>query len=94
MTLNFCHEPIKQNLIRKENMREDYRALMKTRPELFKDGLIHIVTDEKIIREFEEETGRTIGIIYVSPYNMMVVDLVYIEEGKYFAYERLIPAVA
>ena len=74
--------------------RTDYYELMSVRPELFEDGVIHIVKDEEIISEFEKNAGRQIGIVYKSAYNMVLVDLVYIEEGKYFAYERLVPTVA
>lgn len=75
-------------------MKNDYKELMKSRPELFEDGVIHIVKDEETIAQYEKETGRDIGIVYKSAYNMVLVDLVYIEEGKYFAYERLVPTVA
>ena len=74
---------------------ERYKELVKERPEMFvNSGTIHIVMDEFIVEEFERETGRTIGVCYESPYNIMVVDLVYEVEGKYFAYERLLPAVS
>lgn len=73
---------------------ERYIKLQKERSYLFEDnGLIHIVTDEEVIIEFQKRNNRKIGVIYESAYNMLVVDLVYQEEGKYFAYERLVPAV-
>lgn len=71
-----------------------YFELVKTRPELFEDGTIHIVLDDSIIEKFEDETNKQIGVVYHSAYNMVLVDLVFIEEGKYFAYERLVPTVA
>lgn len=71
-----------------------YLELQKERPALFVDnGLIHIVTDEAIVMDFQEKNNRKIGVVYESAYNMLVVDLVYEEEGRYFAYERLVPAV-
>ncbi len=73
---------------------EQYLSLMEKRPEAFADtGNIHIVTDPAIVEKFQKNTGRTIGVVYSSPYHLMVVDLVYEQEGKYFAYERILPAV-
>ena len=72
-----------------------YKELQTERPALFADnGPIHIVWDETIVEKYEKEHNRKIGVLYESPYNMLVVDLVYETEGRYFAYERLIPAVA
>lgn len=72
-----------------------YKKLQEERPTLFADnGPLHIVWDEDIVAAYEKEHHRKIGVLYESPYNMLVVDLVYETEGKYFAYERLIPSVA
>lgn len=71
-----------------------YLSLIQDRPEAFADtGSIHIVTDPAVVATFQEKTGRTIGVVYNSPYHLMVVDLVYEQEGKYFAYERILPTV-
>lgn len=71
-----------------------YLELKNDRPALFIDnGSIHIVLDETIVAEYQEKNNRKIGVVYESAYNIMVVDLVYEEEGKYFAYERLVPTV-
>lgn len=71
-----------------------YKKLIEERPELFQNsGRIKIVTDEEIVSEFERKNGKTIGVCYESAYNILVVDLVYEVEGKYFAYERILPAV-
>lgn len=73
---------------------EQYLSLIKERPESFADtGNIHIVTDPVAVAKFQEQSGRKIGVVYKSPYHLMVVDLVYIQEGHYFAYERILPAV-
>ena len=40
---------------------------------------------------FIEQSGKDIGIMYDSPYNTLVVDLVKDADGNEFAYERLIP---
>lgn len=78
-----------------------YLQLMQERPEVFRnEGAgnltacpLEIVTDLESICEFENETNRQIGLLYKSPYSMLVVDLVRTPEGKCFDYERLIPAV-
>lgn len=71
-----------------------YLELVKERPEAFANtGKINIVTDENIVADFQNKTNRKIGVLYESAYSIVVVDLVYEEEGKYFAYERILPAV-
>lgn len=71
-----------------------YVQLKSKRPELFSNnGPIKIVTDEEIIREYEEKHNRKIGVVYESAYNMLLVDLVYEYEGQYYAYERVVPMV-
>lgn len=68
-----------------------YLELMAQRPEEFRNsGTIHIVTDPAIVRAYQEKTGTVIGVCYESPYTILVVDLVYEQEGEYFAYERLL----
>lgn len=72
-----------------------YKELIRERPKCFQNtGSIHIVTDESIIVEYQEETGKTVGVVYESNFNMMVCDLVYVVPGKYFIYERVLPTVA
>lgn len=69
-----------------------YFKLMKEHPKKFENsGSLYIVTDKNIIREYIKKTGKRIGVLYESPYRMMVVDLVYNEPGQYFTYERLLP---
>lgn len=69
-----------------------YIELKEERPELFKnEGVINIVLDEAIVENYQIENDIKIGVVYDSPYNMMVVDLVYNEEGVYYSYERVIP---
>lgn len=71
-----------------------YLELKNERPDIFaNNGSIHIVLDETIVAEYQEKNNRKIGVVYESPYNILIVDLVYEEEGEYFAYERLVPAV-
>ncbi|MEE3450845.1 MAG: NUDIX domain-containing protein [Acutalibacteraceae bacterium] len=45
------------------------------------------------MKQFCQKTGRTIGVVYRSNYNLMVVDLVRDAQGNVFAYERVMPAV-
>ena len=58
---------------------------------MFTGRELEIIFDEKIIKEFEAETGREIGISYESPWRYMLVDLVRNREGKLFAFERVVP---
>ena len=71
---------------------EEYLALMERRPELFSQSdRITIETDPEKIRKFTEESGKKIGVVYKSSYNMLVTDLIRREDGSYYIYERLIP---
>lgn len=69
-----------------------YFKLMEAYPQEFvNSGTLHIVTDKRIIRDFVRRTGNRIGVLYESPYRMLVTDLVYNEPGQYFTYERMFP---
>jgi len=73
-----------------EDCWSDYEALILHRPELFRTSeLLPIVTDKEQARAFHKRTGQCIGVIYKSPYHILLVDLI---DGKY-TYERLIPAM-
>ena len=70
-----------------------YRELMTERPELFlQSDMLNIISDSVAVSEFSEKSGKTIGVVYESPYSLLVVDLVEDVNGKRFAYERLVPA--
>lgn len=72
---------------------ERYKKLMLERPEEFRPsekGLLQIVTDSETIKRYEQETGRKIGVVYESPYHLMVVDLIYGGDDKYYTYERIL----
>lgn len=73
----------------------DYQELMESRPEAFADtGSIHIITDPAEVKRFQEQNkDRKIGVVYNSPYHLMVVDLVHGQEGKPYAYERVLPKI-
>lgn len=69
-----------------------YFELMEERPEEFAnlDPSIEIeLNHDKIIEA--SNSGMNIGVVYESPYHLMVVDLIKGENGCY-TYERLIPA--
>lgn len=70
-----------------------YQKLIVERPHHFISCKeLEIITDETKVTDYENTTGKTIGVTYESEYRIMVVDLVY--DGKtYFAYERLLPAI-
>lgn len=68
-----------------------YLKLMEERPAAFQDSeQIRIITDPETVMEFIERTGRTIGVLYQSPFSILVVDLVRDAGGEVFAYERLL----
>ena len=75
---------------------------MKERPQLFAhNSSLEIVTDEETVDSFVEKTGRPLGVVYESPYHLMVVDLVCNGEedreggrdAGLHTYDRLLPAV-
>ncbi len=71
----------------------EYFKLMDLRPELFSESsLINIETDINAIKKFEQETSKHIGVLYHSSYNMLIVDLIKDLNGRYYAYERIIPS--
>lgn len=82
------------SLISKQDALLRYLALIKERPEEFdnSDAEYKIINSPEQIKNFEERTGLTIGVVYESQYNIMLVDLVSDGENL-FSYERIIPAV-
>lgn len=79
---------------------ERYLQLVDERPECFKqpdaqdgEGALEIILDETAVRQFSKRSGTTIGVVYESPYSILVVDLVRDARGSLFSYERLLPAV-
>lgn len=68
-----------------------YLELIDERPDLFADSNeLEIVLDKKAVEEFEHKSGKTIGVVYRSRFNTLVVDLVRNPKGDVFAYERLV----
>lgn len=71
---------------------KDYIELKNERPELFAEGRqFQIILDEKTVRDYCDKSSRKIGLLYRSPYTMLLVDLVTDPEGNVFPYERIIP---
>lgn len=69
-----------------------YLNLAKSRPEeFFQNNMLEIVFDSPTVAEYVRKTGRKIGVLYSSPYNTLVVDLVRDAKGNLFPFERLIP---
>lgn len=72
----------------------DYLKLARERPDIFVNSdHISIIMDKETIIKYEQQTGKRIGVIYHSAYNILVVDLVRDMNGNIFTYERIIPSV-
>lgn len=70
---------------------KSYIDLMQQRPQLFLPSEdLAIVTDPALVEDYVVRTGRKLGLVYKSPWNMMVVDLVQNRKGEIFSYDRLI----
>lgn len=70
---------------------EGYLALLKERPELFANGdSLRICTDRAAMLEFEEMTGKKVGLVHNNPpYQHILSDM--IGGPKPFAYIRVVP---
>ena len=72
---------------------ERYLRLANERPDLFvQNRQLEIMFDEKIISEYCNKTGKELGVLYESPFHLLLVDLVRDPRGSLFAYERLVDA--
>ena len=76
---------------------DDYVALIKSLEDRVsasptsQNPPLKTILDRDKVETFSEQSGKDIGIMYDSPYNTLVVDLVEDTDGSEFAYERLIP---
>lgn len=71
-----------------------YEQLQKEHPEYFASSkLINIELDKDKIIEYQNKTGKKIGVVYESEYSMVVVDLIKNADHTYYTYERMIPTV-
>lgn len=78
-----------------ERCLDDYFCLMQERPDAFiQSPVLPIVTDKQRMITFMERTQKQLGVVYKSPFHLMVVDLIAgVNGGEDFAYERLLPTV-
>lgn len=70
-----------------------YKELLQSRPELFDNNEAGYViqTSFDLLEQYEREHEKSLGVVYRSPFNMLVIDLVQDKNGKIFPYERIIP---
>lgn len=66
-----------------------YFDLIKKRPYEFIDGEIQIIIDRNKLNQYEYENNCDLGLIYESPYHILIKDLV-CSDNKIFVYERLL----
>lgn len=56
---------------------DDYFDLMHERPNAFTQSpILSIVTDKQRMLTFMERTQKQLGVVYKSPFHLMVVDLI------------------
>lgn len=68
--------------------------LKKERPKEFQENpYFPIVLEPEQVETYVQETGVKVGVVYSSPYHLLVVDLIRNDDGSLYTYERLIPAV-
>lgn len=60
-----------------ERCLDDYFCLMQERPDAFiQSPVLPIVTDKQRMITFMERTQKQLGVVYKSPFRLMVVDLI------------------
>lgn len=68
-----------------------YFTILSERPELFFNrGPLKIISNREDLEAFEQQQHCKLGVIYESKYHILLVDLVEDEQGRRFAYDRLI----
>ena len=66
-----------------------YIELTNKRPDLFiQSEDLTIITDSDTVNEYVADSGRRLGVVYKSPWNTMLVDLVKNKNGDLFSYDR------
>lgn len=66
-----------------------YFELINERPKEFTGNEIKIITDKSILQQYESDNNCDIGVVYESPYHILVKDLVF-ADSQLFTYERLL----
>ena len=73
---------------------ERYQQLMAERPEEFiqsDKGLQYIITDMDVLKDYQtKHPNKQLGVVYESPYHILVVDLLYDGNNGYRTYERIL----
>lgn len=60
-----------------ERCLDDYFCLMQERPDAFiQSPVLPIVTDKQRMITFMKRTQKQLGVVYKSPFRLMVVDLI------------------
>lgn len=73
---------------------EKYVRLMANRPSLFAPSpLIPLVTDKGELESYAAENHVPLGVVYESPFHLLLVDLIDDPEQGLYTYERLVPAI-
>lgn len=73
---------------------EKYFRLLQERPEEFIGSLQgEIVKDSALMEKIMMQENRALGVVYDSPYHLMVVDLLRTSDGRYQFYERVMNTV-
>ena len=71
-----------------------YLSLIHKRPEVFMNhDELEIILDYDLVKDYEKKNNKKIGIIYQSPYHILLVDLVRDASHHLLTYERIIPTV-
>lgn len=73
---------------------KNYLELINARPELFTNNdLMRIETNPEIIQKFIERTGKQVGVVYESEFNIFLVDLIELHDGSMITYERIVSTI-
>lgn len=90
---------VKEEYLHISDSIEEYIRLWDKRSELFSESDSISIVDprtkegKKIILGYEVKNDARIGVLYKSPYNMWVVDLIRNSDGAFYTYERMIHTV-
>jgi len=68
-----------------------YVEILNQFPEQFKKtDMLQIIAEKEKMLKFHTDTGRALGVVYESPYHLIVVDLMVNDNGEYFTYLRIL----
>lgn len=70
-----------------------YERLRRERPRLFADSEVFpLVKEREVMEAYARRTGKPVGVVYESPYRLLLVDLIEDGKGGCYPYERLVNA--